>query len=109
MGLVSNIEDVLTVSRANLRGEERMADLIEFSVRLASEESMADLIEAEVIWGLKGSAQFSPVQSSPAHLEFNLNPCQLHKFSTVQVEVNFNTLVRWTVISAQGSLIHCSS
>ena len=76
MGLVSNIEDVLTVSRANLRGEERMADLIEFSVRLASEESMADFIEAEVIWGLKGSAQFSPVQSSPAHLEFNLNPCQ---------------------------------
>ena len=65
MGLVSNIEDVLTASRANLRGEERMADLIEFSVRLASEESMADLIEAEVIWGLKGSAQFSSsVQSS---------------------------------------------
>ena len=49
------------------------------------------------------SAHFSPVQSSPAHLEFNLNPCQLHKFSTVQVEVNFNTLVLW------GSLMHCSS
>ena len=85
---------------------------VKVKAKVTANKSKSSQVKAKVTATVKiqlMSAQFSPVQSSPAHLEFNLNPCQLHKFSTVQVEVNFNTLVRWTVISAQGSLIHCSS
>jgi transcriptional regulator of nitric oxide reductase len=85
---------------------------VKVKAKVTANKSKSSQVKAKVTVTVKiqlMSAQFSPVQSSPAHLEFNLNPCQIHKFSTVQVEVNFNTLVRWTVISAQGSLIHCSS
>jgi transcriptional regulator of nitric oxide reductase len=52
---------------------------VKVKAKVTANKSKSSQVKAKVTATVKiqlMSAQFSPVQSSPAHLEFNLNPCQ---------------------------------